>query len=84
MRRGLLALVVLLAGISFHTVVRAAHVDGPDFGRPIKDFGDAPEEIPIWGTAGRIGHFPTCLQPTRPCTHVPTRKTTCGEVKALY
>jgi hypothetical protein len=47
---------------------RAADVDGPDCGRPITDFGDAPEGLPIWGTGGPIGHYPTCFAPGAPGT----------------
>jgi hypothetical protein len=41
--------------------VHATDTDGPDCGRAIEDFGDAPEGLPIeFG----IGRFPTCLAPS--------------------
>ena len=64
MRRSFLLLAVLLLG--FHSAARATDVDGPDCGRPIVDFGDAPEGIPMPQPGSRIGHFPTCLQPGAP------------------
>jgi len=43
-------------------------VDGPDCGRTIDDFGDAPEGFPIFYVTSPIGHFPTCLAPGAPGT----------------
>jgi len=69
MHRSILALIVLLAGISLHASARATDVDGPDCGRTITDFGDAPEGLPILGAfGGVIGHYPTCLSPGAPGT----------------
>ena len=45
----------------------AHDVDGPDdCQRPLRDFGDAPENIPAY--MGVVGHFPTCLSPSAPGT----------------
>ena len=46
--------------------------DGPDCGRVIHDFGDAPEGLYAYGPSGPIGHFPSCLAPTAPGNQVAT------------
>lgn len=60
MRRRLLALALLATTtLLLPRPSLATDVDGPDCGRPIHDFGDAPEGVPLgWGP---IGHFPTCI-----------------------
>lgn len=81
-----LALVLLLSGAIIFpaTALAQADVDGPDCGRPIQDFGDAPEDAEYFGV---VGHFPTCLTPTTPGdqeTVCPPRSTppgTTGYVK---
>lgn len=60
---------VLALALLVPLAAHAADVDGPDCGRPITDYGDAPEGLPIWGTAGgAMGHYPTCLAPGAPGT----------------
>lgn len=57
----ILSVLVLALATTGVGAVRAADPDGPDCGRVTQDFGDAPEDVPIWG--GVIAHFPTCLNP---------------------
>ena len=46
--------------------VHATDVDGPDCGREITDFGDAPEGFDVFARV--IGYYPTCLAPSAPGT----------------
>ncbi len=62
-----LAAVLALSALAPAVPAGAADVDGPDCGRVIHDFGDAPEGISI-GFLGGVGHFPTCLAPGAPGT----------------
>lgn len=52
----------LILGLLLAAPAAADDVDGPDCGRVIHDFGDAPEGIPFHAGPD-IGHFPTCLAP---------------------
>jgi hypothetical protein len=61
-----LCLALLASPLSASRAI-ATDVDGPDCGRVIHDFGDAPEGIDT-GFLGRIGHFPTCIAPGAPGT----------------
>ncbi len=65
MRRHLLALALLATtSLLLPRPSLATDVDGPDCGRPIHDFGDAPEGVALpWGP---IAHFPTCIAPGAP------------------
>ena len=62
----------LLCALLACTILRPApswahDVDGPDdCQRSLRDFGDAPENIPAY--IGVVGHFPTCLSPSAPGT----------------
>lgn len=50
-------------------LAHATDTDGPDCGRAIQDFGDAPEGVPFDGTiGGTIARYPTCLAPSPPGT----------------
>lgn len=67
--RKLSTALLLLAVTGTAAPARAASdVDGPDCGRAITDFGDAPEDVPILGASSLPGHFPTCLAPGAPGT----------------
>ena len=57
----------LLLALLIATPAHATDVDGPDCGRTIQDFGDAPEGLPLHFLFG-LGHFPTCLAPGAPGT----------------
>jgi len=67
MRPRTIAVAILAAAVLLAPRTAAAtDVDGPDCGRPIQDFGDAPESVPLpWGP---IAHFPSCLAPGAPGT----------------
>jgi len=61
-------------------------VDGPDCGRAIHDFGDAPEGIAAGIFAG-IAHYPTCLAPGAPGTQeflCPPRSTPPGPTGYMH
>jgi len=63
-----LVLCALLACATALAAPAWAHdVDGPDdCQRALRDFGDAPENIPAYPAV--IGHFPTCVSPGQPGT----------------
>src|SRR5262249_9548071 len=64
-RRSVPVVLASLLLLGFASVSFAADVDGPDCGRPIQDYGDAPEEFPVYNPylGYGPGHFPTCLAP---------------------
>ena len=50
--------------LDFSAIALAHDVDGPDCGRALTDFGDAPEGIRYSNRFGTgLGKFPTCLSP---------------------
>jgi hypothetical protein len=57
-----LALFVVACSTLMAGPVVAADGDGPDCGRAIEDFGDAPEALTL--PNGAVARFPTCLAPT--------------------
>lgn len=76
MKLASLLLVAVVTALPSHAI--ATDLDGPDCGRLIEDFGDAPEGFSVFGPVGTIGHFPTCLAPGAPGT----QETTCAPISS--
>lgn len=71
MTRALVAALLLWPAILLAPDALAqSDTDGPDCGRAIQDFGDAPEGVPFspYEPGGSVGHFPTCLAAGPPGT----------------